>query len=134
VSASLCGSIGLSYRGMLVREPVHGMQGLLERQRYESLPKPVEVNLPLSGAGLLSSAVPLRRVALTERRAWQCCSNRSCENKTRQTRPSPFLKGEGGVLRDLHTRVEVLYISLHAARPSDELPKKIDAHVGQLPT
>jgi hypothetical protein len=39
----------------------------------------------------------------------------------------PFLKGEGGVLRDLHTRAEVQYISLHAARPSDELPKKIDA-------
>jgi hypothetical protein len=46
----------------------------------------------------------------------------------------PFLKGEGGVMRDLHTRAEVLYLSLHAARPSDELPKKIDAYVGQVPT
>jgi hypothetical protein len=45
----------------------------------------------------------------------------------------PFLKGEGGVMRDLHIR-EVQYISLHAARPSDELPKKIDVHMGQVPT
>ena len=36
VSAWLCSSIGLFYLSMLVREPVHGMQGLLERQRYES--------------------------------------------------------------------------------------------------
>jgi hypothetical protein len=37
-------------------------------------------------------------------------------------------------MRDLHIRAEVQYISLHAARPSDELPKKIDAQVGQVPT
>jgi hypothetical protein len=36
VSAWLCYSIGLFYLPMLVREPVHGMQGLLEKQRYES--------------------------------------------------------------------------------------------------
>ena len=35
MSAWLCYSIGLFYFTMLVREPVHGMQGLLERQRYE---------------------------------------------------------------------------------------------------
>jgi hypothetical protein len=29
-SARLCGSIGLFYLTMLVREPVHGMQGLLK--------------------------------------------------------------------------------------------------------
>jgi hypothetical protein len=40
VSAWLCGSIGLFNLTMLVREPVHGMQGLLERHRYESLSKP----------------------------------------------------------------------------------------------
>ncbi|MGC1455961.1 MAG: hypothetical protein WA946_12320 [Nitrospirota bacterium] len=33
VSAWLCGNFGLFSLGMLVREPVHGMQGLLERQR-----------------------------------------------------------------------------------------------------
>jgi hypothetical protein len=36
VSAWLCGNTGLFYLAMLVREPVHGMQGLLERQRYQS--------------------------------------------------------------------------------------------------
>lgn len=36
-------------------------------------------------------------------------------------------------MRDLHIRTEIQYISLHAARPSDELPKKIDAHAGQVP-
>jgi hypothetical protein len=35
VSAWLCGSIGLFYLTMLVREPVHGMQGLLEKQRKD---------------------------------------------------------------------------------------------------
>jgi hypothetical protein len=40
VSAWFCNSIGLFYLTMLVREPAHGMQGHLERQRYESLPKP----------------------------------------------------------------------------------------------
>jgi hypothetical protein len=49
VSAWLCGSIGLFYITMLVREPVHGMQGLLERQRYESLLKPVETIRHLVG-------------------------------------------------------------------------------------
>ena len=86
------------------------------------------------GVNLFDSAFPLRRVALSERRAEQCCIDRSCKNKTRQTRPNPFSKGEGGVMRDLHIRAEVQYISLHAARPSDELPKKTDAQVGQLPT
>jgi hypothetical protein len=37
---------------------------------------------------------------------------------------APFLKGAGGVMRDLHVNSRILYISLHAARPSDELPKK----------
>jgi 4-oxalocrotonate tautomerase len=32
VSAWLCGNTGLFYLAMLVREPVHGMQGLLERK------------------------------------------------------------------------------------------------------
>jgi hypothetical protein len=58
VSAWLYGGFDLFYLGMLVREPVHGMQGLLERQRYESLTKPVKTNSPLSGVGLLSLPFP----------------------------------------------------------------------------
>ena len=48
VSAWLCGSIGLFYLTMLVREPVHGMQGLLERQRFCGSPaqKMAESDLP----------------------------------------------------------------------------------------
>ena len=38
VSAWLCGNFGLFSLGMLVREPVHGMQGLLERQRVLPFP------------------------------------------------------------------------------------------------
>jgi hypothetical protein len=66
VSAWLCGSIDLFYLDMLVREPVHGMQGLLERQIYESFPKPEEVNSPLGGVGLFSFAVHLRWVGVKQ--------------------------------------------------------------------
>jgi hypothetical protein len=52
VSAWLSGSIGLYCLTMLVREPVHGMQGLLERQGYKSFLNPVEVNSPLGGVRL----------------------------------------------------------------------------------
>jgi hypothetical protein len=58
VSAELCSSIGLFYLTMLVRKPVHGMQGVLERQRVSLSPNPVEVNSPLSGVGLLVLPYP----------------------------------------------------------------------------
>jgi hypothetical protein len=49
VSAWLCSRVGLFYLTMLVREPVHGMQGPLERQRYGQLPKPVDAISQLCG-------------------------------------------------------------------------------------
>jgi hypothetical protein len=61
-------------------------------------------------AGLLSSAVP-PAPGSSERKIRIAMLRRSLlRNKTRQTRPRPFLKGEGGVMRVLHIRVEVLYI------------------------
>jgi hypothetical protein len=58
VSAWLCYSIGLFCLTMLVRELVHGMQGLLERHGYKSFPHPAEVDSPLGGVRLGFAFLP----------------------------------------------------------------------------
>ena len=126
VSAWRCGSIDLFYLTMLVREPVHGMQGLLERQRMGLSQNLVEVKKTSTEwcrpfKFYSSPCAPGSSSKDTHSNAAQIIVTR-----TRQGRHGLALfKGRGwSDASPANQDGGTVSISRHAARPSDELPKK----------